>query len=70
MGRKIPRKSGAHSEARSHDWLAKAEDLELLVLRLWQHETCDPYHCGCAEALPRFLDAGGLTHERYLTTAR
>jgi hypothetical protein len=46
-GRVFTRKLGkirnlAHSKPRSHDWLAKAEDLELPLLRPWQHETCDP----------------------------
>jgi hypothetical protein len=41
-GRVLPRKSGAHSKPRTHDFLAKAGDLELPLLQPWQHETCDP----------------------------
>jgi hypothetical protein len=43
MGRVFTRKQAkAHSKRRSHDCLARAVDLELPLLRLWQHETCDP----------------------------
>jgi hypothetical protein len=43
MDRVFTRKLVAvHSKPHRHDWLAKAGDLELPLLRLWQHETYDP----------------------------
>jgi hypothetical protein len=43
LGRVFTRKAAeAHSKARSHDGFAKAVDLELPLLRPWQHEICDP----------------------------
>jgi hypothetical protein len=46
-GRVFTRKLGkirnlVHSKPRTHDYLAKAGDLELPLLRLWQHEKYDP----------------------------
>jgi hypothetical protein len=36
------RLGGIHSKPHRHDWLAKAGDPELPLLRLWQHEKYDP----------------------------
>jgi len=42
-GRVSTRKlGGVHSKPHRHDWLAKAGDPELPLLRLWQHEKYDP----------------------------
>jgi hypothetical protein len=42
-GRVFTRKLGeAHDKARRHDIFATAVDLELPLLRHWQHESCDP----------------------------
>jgi hypothetical protein len=49
MGRVFTRKlGGAHSVARRRVSFAKAVDLELPLLRSWQHELCDPLRCGRA----------------------
>ena len=43
MGRVFTRKRGeAHSNMRAHECFARTVDLELPLLRHWQHETCDP----------------------------
>jgi hypothetical protein len=40
---RIARQIGrCHSKPRNRDCLARAVDLELPLLRRWQHKTCDP----------------------------
>jgi len=42
-GRVFTRKlGGVHNNTRRRDEFARAVDLELPLLRQWQHETCDP----------------------------
>jgi hypothetical protein len=42
-GRVFTRKlGGAHSKTRRHECFARAVDLELPLLRQWQHENYDP----------------------------
>jgi hypothetical protein len=61
--RVFKRKLGkAHSKPRSHEYLARAADLELPLLRRWQHKiaTRSAVAALFVERKPRFLDAGGL----------
>ena len=66
-GRAVTRQSGwAHGMPRSHDCLARAVDLELPVLRHWQHKSYDPYRCGHAHegASPGLSIAHGRNREQ------
>jgi len=48
----------AHTIARRHNGGAWVMNLKIPLLRQWQHETCDPYHCGRAlKREPRFIVA-------------
>jgi hypothetical protein len=50
-----PEQAGAHSNTRLHEAFAEAVDLELPLLRHWQHKTATRSAAAARLAQPRFL---------------